>query len=256
MIALAFFRMKLLLKQKLGWGALGAAACYIPFSLFLAFSSYVRPDKIFWDLTTGFCFILAMLFATYLGSHLFYDEQQRKTMSFVLTLNSSRRQWLIGNWLGIAGFLSICILCWTLLITAGALAVSGMLPPSILYQAQIFLLLESVLVLAISILFSFFLRPLLAWYLVMALAMLLHSKTYLEMLVVESHFEGLSKIIYSGILFVLNFLPPLEWWDIRMFIGFQDPIGIFQILLMLLLTAAWTYIILFISKYTLEGKDL
>ena len=253
---LAKFRFKLLLRQKLGWGAMCGAACYVPFALFLAFSSYVRPDKIFWDMSTGFSFVVSMILATYLGSHLFKDEQTRKTLSFVLTLKASRKDWIYGNWCGIAALLGVSIVGWTVLVTLGALLASGIFPPPILYQAQLLLILESVLVLAISMLFSFFMRPLLAWFLVGALCTLLHSKTYLEMLVVESHFEGLTKFVYNSILFILNFLPPLEWWDIRMFVGFYEPVSLFQILLVVGLTMAWTYIILFISRLTLEGKDL
>src|SRR5690349_239350 len=101
MIEIIVFRLRLLLKQKLGWAVLVAALLYVPFSLFLAFSSYVRPDKIYWDLTTGFSFVAAVLLGSYLGSHLFADEQQRKTLSFVLTLKSSRAEWLNGNFFGL-----------------------------------------------------------------------------------------------------------------------------------------------------------
>jgi ABC-type transport system involved in multi-copper enzyme maturation permease subunit len=253
---LAIFRLKLLLKQKLGWAALAAAACYIPFSLSLAFSSYVRPDKIFWDLTTGFCFILAMLFSTYLGSHLFHDEQQRKTLSFVLTLKASRREWIFGNWLGIAAFITFSAVCWTAFISICALLVSKSFPPTILFQAQIFLILESILVLSMAMFFSFYVRPVLAWFLVIAICALLHSKTYLEMLIVESHMEEAGKLTYKGVLFILNFLPPLEWWDIRMFIGFHDSIPMYQMLLMFSVTFAWTYIVLFFSTLKIERMDL
>lgn len=90
MIGLILFRLKLLLKQKLGWGIVAAAAAFFPFALFLAFSSYVRPDKIYWDLSLSFCFIVTVLLSTYLGTHLLHEENQRKTLSFVLTLKVSR----------------------------------------------------------------------------------------------------------------------------------------------------------------------
>src|SRR4051812_885400 len=136
MIELALFRLKLLIKQKLAWGMIAAAAAYFPMALFLAFSSYVRPDKIYWDLSLSFCFLVCILLSTYLGTHLFQEESQRKTLSFVLTLKATRRNWIFANWLGLASMIGASILAWTFLLTASAWAAYGQLPPIILFQAQ------------------------------------------------------------------------------------------------------------------------
>ncbi|MEZ4813898.1 MAG: hypothetical protein R3A80_01660 [Bdellovibrionota bacterium] len=256
MIQLAFFRLKLLLKQKLGWGIIAAAIAFFPFALFLAFSSYVRPDKIYWDLSLSFCFIVSILLSSYLGTHLFQEESQRKTLSFVLTQNISRSNWLFANWLGIGAMITLTIITWTLLLSLGSLSAASDLPPAILYQSQMLLLAESLVVLAISLFFSLHLKPLLSWFAVLALVALLHSKSYLEVLVLESNFSGITKVAYNGMLFILNFLPPLEWWDIKIFVGFQDPFSWDQILVVLGLTAAWSYIFLFLSKIKIETMDL
>lgn len=256
MINLALFRLKLLLKQKLGWGIVAAATAFFPFALFLAFSSYVRPDKIYWDLSLSFCYIVTVLLSTYLGSHLFHDELQRKTLSFVLTLKVSRSEWLIANWLGVGAMLGISIGIWTLLLSLGSLSASGHLPPAILIQAQFLLFTESLVILSLALLFSLYLKPLLSWFAVLAVVALLHSKSYLEILVLESNFSGVTKLLYKVVLFVLNFLPPLEWWDIKIFVGFQDPFSWDQTLVMLGLTVAWSFIFLFASKTRMETMDL
>jgi len=256
MITLALFRFKLLLKQKLGWGIVAAALAFFPFALFLAFSSYVRPDKIYWDLSLSFCFLVLILLSTYLGSHLFQEEIQRKTLSFVLTLKHSRSEWIFSNWLGISLMLSFSLTVWTLLLTVGSLTTASTFPPFVLIQAQLFLLLESVVVLALSFLVSLYLKPLLTWFAVLALIALLHSKSYLEVLVIEAGFTGATKLIYNAVLFVLNFLPPLEWWDIKVFVGFHDPFSLNQVLLVIGLTAAWSYIFLFFAQRKMESMDL
>ncbi len=256
MKGLALFRFKLLIKQKLGWGIVAAATLFFPFALFLAFSSYIRPDKIYWDLSLSFCFLLSILLSTYLGTHLFQEESQRKTLSFVLTLNPSRKEWLYGNWMGIGAMLGFSLTLWTTLLSLGSLAASSHLPPFILFQAQVLVFLESVVILALSFLLSLYLKPLLSWFAILALIALLHSKTYLEILVVEADFSGPTKFLYDSVLFVLNFLPPLEWWDIRVFVGFHDALNFEQFFLVFALTMAWTYIFLFLSQRKLEKMDL
>ncbi len=244
------------MKQKLGWAALSAAFILIPFSLFLALSSFVRPDKIYWDLTTSFSFIISILLSSYLGSHLFYEEQQRKTLSFILTLKNSRAEWIYGKVLGISLFLLFTVLCWTLVMILGSYIYAQDFGPPILWQAQLLMLIEALVILAASLFFSFFLRPLLAWFLTLALATLLHSKSYLELLVKEARLEDTTKWLYKGIIFILNFLPPLEWWDIRMFVGFRDSLDTKQIFTVLCVGAAWIFIILFFSKNKMEKMDL
>lgn len=256
MMTLALFRLRLLIKQKLGWGIVAAAAAFFPFALFLAFSSYVRPDKIYWDLSLSFCYIVIVLLSTYLGTHLFHEELQRKTLSFVLTLKVSRSEWLIGNWIGISAMLGLSLVIWTLLLSFGALSAANSLPPAILYQAQFFLFAESLVILSLAMLYSLYLKPLLSWFAVLASVALLHSKSYLEILVLESNFSGVTKLLYKSVLFILNFLPPLEWWDIKIFVGFQDPISWDQVMVMIGLTIAWSLIFLFLSKTRMETMDL
>ena len=256
MMKLAFFKFKLLMKQKLGWAAISAAFILIPFSLFLGVSSFVRPDKIYWDLTTSFSFIISILLASYLGSHLFYEEQQRKTLSFILTLKNSRAEWIYGKILGISLFLLFTILCWTLIMVLGSYFYARDFGTFILWQTQLLMFVEALVILAASLFFSFFLRPLLAWFLTLALATLLHSKSYLELLVKEARLEDTTKWLYKGIVFILNFLPPLEWWDIRMFLGFRDALDLKQILTVLGVGAAWVFILLFLSKNKMEKMDL
>jgi ABC-type transport system involved in multi-copper enzyme maturation permease subunit len=256
MIAIALFRLRLLIKQKLGWGIIAAASAFFPFALFLAFSSYVRPDKIYWDLSLSFCYIVTVLLSTYLGTHLFHEELQRKTLSFVLTLKVSRSEWLIGNWIGIGAMLGVSLTIWTVLLSLGAITTANALPPAILFQAQFLLFAESLVILSLAMLYSLYLKPLLAWFAILASIALLHSKSYLEILVLESNFTGVTKVLYKSVLFILNFLPPLEWWDIKIFVGFQDPFSWDQSLVMLGLTIAWSQIFLFFSKTRMETMDL
>jgi len=256
MMKLAFFKFKLLMKQKLGWAAISAAFILIPFSLFLAVSSFVRPDKIYWDLTTSFSFIISILLSSYLGSHLFYEEQQRKTLSFILTLKNSRAEWIYGKYLGISFFLLFNILCWTLLMVLGSYVYALDFGPAILWQTQLLMFIEALIILAASIFFSFFLRPLLAWFLTLAIMTILHSKSYLELLVKEARFDETTKFLYKGIIFVLNFLPPLEWWDIRMLVGFRESIEFKQMITVVSLGFAWIFIIIFLSKNKMEKMDL
>lgn len=253
---LALFRFQVLLRQKMGWGVLGGASLFFPFALFLATSSYVRPDKIYWDLCSGFCFLVSILLVSYLGTHLFQEENNRKTLSFVLTHGSTREKWVLGNFAGISLLVSFAVLSWTLVLSLGALIFTHELPPLLLYQAQFYLLLESFVILAFAMLFSFFLRPLLAWLLLLSLTSLLHSKGYLETLIVEANYTGPLKLIYNTVIFVLNFLPPLEWWDIRMFVGFDEPVPLLHALGMLAITFAWTTLGLFLSRLKMEMIDL
>jgi ABC-type transport system involved in multi-copper enzyme maturation permease subunit len=256
MKALALFRFKILLKQKLGIAMLVAGVFFFPFALFLAFSSYVRPDKIYWDLSSSFSFMMSILLASYLGSHLFQEEKERKTLSLLLSTRFSRSEWISGNILGIATLLALCLLAWTTLLCVGSWLAAKSLPPNILFQSQALIFFESLIFLSFAFLLSLYLKPLLSWLSLLSAGLLLHSKTHLEQLLVENTFEGLSRWLYKGVLFILNFFPPLEWWDIRIFIGFHGALEWEQFFFILLLSLAWIYVALFLARRKMEKMDL
>jgi ABC-type transport system involved in multi-copper enzyme maturation permease subunit len=256
-LALVLLRFRLLLRQKIGWVSLLVGLALILIGYSTASVSFVSPQKIFWDFALGLSFVLVHVLALYLGAQLFNDEKERRTLHLVLVGGVSRPQWLVGNilgiWLGLVAIDSIWFVT-TWLVSLASFSWAG---AWILIQVKILQALSVLVVLAFTSLFSLLLRPLLALFLSGALFLFLYSVSSVERVFSDPQTGMLNEARWAlSVLKVSRFLPPLEWFDLKMFVGYESQIAWSTFGYTVALGCAWTAILLGLASWRFQKLDL
>jgi ABC-type transport system involved in multi-copper enzyme maturation permease subunit len=253
----AHVRFLLLVRQKLGWISFLVGIGLVMLSLITAQVSFVNPQKIFWDFGHSVLFILQAVLSIYLGSQLFSDEKNRRTMHLVLSGGISRTIWFCGNILGIWLAIVSMLAFWVGLVAATSQVVFQKFPLVMSLQAVGLMCLESAIVLLLGFFISLFVRPLLALLATGVLVFLLHSLTSLQLIFADKQVGAFVDTGVAGtVLFLSRFFPPLEWLDLKIFIGFQDSISWQQYLLLMVSGSIWVFILAVFGKFRFERMDL
>jgi ABC-type transport system involved in multi-copper enzyme maturation permease subunit len=222
---LARWRFFLLRKQKIFLTALVLGVLALLLSLAVASSSYLVPAKIYWDFVLGFVFVASAFLAIYASAGLFHDEKQRRTMHLMLASGISRRTWAWGNYLGVLSAHVALVLLWSLLAALFTALLPDAGEPSyalIVTQAQGALVLELFILTGMGFCFSFFLRPVLALVATLALALFLHSQISLLAVLADPQTGAFNTPVMQPILqWLVPLLPPLEWYDLRLLVGYE-----------------------------------
>jgi ABC-type transport system involved in multi-copper enzyme maturation permease subunit len=253
----AFIRFILLIRQRLGWMSFLVGVGLVFLSLITAQVSFVNPAKIFWDFGHSVLFVLQSLLSIYLGSQIFTDEKNRRTLHLVLSCGVSRLGWFTGNLLGIWLAILAMLSFWFILLALTSTLVFGSYPWLISFQATILMWVESAVVLVLGFFISLFVRPLIALLATGILVLFLHSLTSLHLIFSDKQVGAYIETDGAGfVLFLARFLPPLEWLDIKMFIGFEDQIAWGQFCFLLLSGFIWTFILAIVSQLKFRRMDL
>ncbi|HVJ64544.1 MAG TPA: ABC transporter permease subunit [Bdellovibrionota bacterium] len=240
---LARWRFFLLRKQKIFLTAMVLGVLALLLSLAVASSSYLVPVKIYWDFVLGFVFVAASFLAVYASTGLFSDEKQRRTLHLLLAAGITRRAWVWGNYFGVLAAHIALVLLWSLL--AGAFA--WFLPDAneapllaIVSQAQGAFVMELFILAAMGFCFSFFLRPVLALIATLALTLFLHSQISLLTVLADQQTGAFNTPVLQPILqWIVPFLPPLEWYDLRLLVGYESSTDITLLVKLSLMALAW-----------------
>ncbi|NCN40171.1 ABC transporter permease subunit [bacterium] len=254
---LALLRLHLLLRQKLAWITLLVGAVLIFLCLIVANVSFVSPAKIFWDFALGISFLAQHFMAIFLAATLLGDEQQKRTLHLLLVNGASRGQWLLGNLVGV--FVALCLadLFWFLISGLTSFLFYGTSLSSLLIQVKLLQAASVLVVLAFSQFFSVVLKPMLATVLSIVLTIFLYSISSVKRVFADETAGHLIGANWS--LKVLNLskvLPPLEWYDWKIFVGYTE-VKSWSILVGLLLFALlWTTLISGFSIIAFRKKDL
>lgn len=255
--ALAYLRFWLLLRQKLGLISIAAGIGLLAMSLFTARVSFVNPEKIFWDFALAVMFVLQMALAVYLGTQTFGDERNRRTLHLVLSAGISRGSWIVANVFGLWLALTLMLAFWFVLSLATSWLVFGSAPFHMSLQVVILTAAEVMVVLFMGVLCSLVVRPLLALAAGASLVMALHSVSTLEGILAD---PNIGRFVDQGgaqiLLKVTRLLPPLEWFDLKPFVGYQDSISWMLVGSTLLLGILWSFVLALIAILKFDRMDL
>ncbi|MEO5667281.1 MAG: ABC transporter permease subunit [Bdellovibrionota bacterium] len=254
---LVFLRLRLLLRQKIGWLSLLAGLFFILVGYTTATISFVSPAKIFWDFALGLSFVLVHLLGLYLAAQLFHDEKERRTLHLVLVSGVSRSRWLVANILGIFLGLMVIEAAWfgmTEIMGVGLLESWG---GWIVVQAKLLQAMSLLIVLSYTALFSLMLRPLLALILSLSLTVFLYSMSSIERVFSDELSGAFVNSTWAlSVIKIAKFLPPLEWFDLKMFVGYHDQIAWSTVGLTMLLGLAWSALLLGLASWRFSRLDL
>jgi ABC-type transport system involved in multi-copper enzyme maturation permease subunit len=257
---IAKWRFFLLRRQRLFLGAmlLGFFAIFICYAV--ASSSFLHPDKIYWDFVLGFSFVATMFLSVYTSSNLFGDERQRRTLHLILASGISRRDWLVGNFIGIYLVHAALVGIWTVAaaILSFAISVEGPgIDGAIIMQAQLALAFELFIVTSMALCFAFYLRPALALILCLVLVLFLHSQISLLSVLGDAQTGAYNNAMLQPLLqWVVPFFPALEWYDLRLLVGYENRIELKTILTLALMALGWTLFWIELGFLKFRKKDL
>ena len=254
---IAKIRVVLLLKQRLGWVSLVLGLGIVVFSAVLAGVSYVNPAKIFWDFSLAASFLLQGGLALFVGTQLFHDEKQRRTLHLLLSHGLSRREWLLGNALGVwislvtmdvIWFLGTCAVGWLSFGTHGDL---------LILQCKLLQQVEVLVLLSFSMLFSLWMRPLVALFGALALTAFSHSADSIRR-IFSDQISGrfVSQAGVRLVLWVEKFMPPLDWFNLRDLVGYESAISNTSLGLIVLVGLMWSAFFFALSLLSFEKFDL
>lgn len=255
--ALLLLRIRLLLRQKLGWFALTAGFVFILLSLITAEVSYLAPEKIFLDLALGLSFVAQHFLAILLASQLFAEEQRSRTLHLVLSNGASREHWLWANALG----LLFVICCVDLLWFAATWLCHSVFFfgawPVLTFQIKLLQWASVAIVIGFTQLLSLLLRPLLAMAASASLVFFLYSNSAIEAIFADTTSGRFVSSTWAlWIVKATEFLPQLEWLDWKVFLGSSDGKSWSVLFGLLLMSLLWTLFFAVASSMVLRKKDL
>lgn len=253
----AALRFALLWKQRLGWMAAAAGAACVILSWLFADVSFQNPVRIFWDFALGGSFVLQAGLVTYLGSQLFFDEKNRRTLHLLLASGVPRSAWLAGNAFGLWAAVAAMNLLWLLLAGFVSYSCFGVSPAWIVFEAQWAVAVEMLVVVATGLLFSLWVRPVLAFAATLAGFVFLHSVGAVERIFADRESGRLIRADgVKTLLHLARFLPPLEWFDLRVFVGYQNSVPPATLGTLTLLGFLWALLLIGFAVWRFEGMDL
>ncbi len=250
-------RVMLLLRQKLGWMSIIVGLLLVVLSLIVAQVSFINPLKIFWDFALGASFTLQILLGLFLSTQVFNDEKYRRTLHLVLSGGVHRAAWLLGMGLGIWVVLVIMNGAWFLVsgVMAGLHFNSWdwMMP----LQSTIALSLETLVLVFLGLFISMWVKPVLSLTLAALLTVLLHSLTSLQRVFTDPQ---VGRFIDDGgsawVLWAARLLPPLEWFDLKVMVGYQSSVEWSLLLQLAVLSILWSAVLAAAAWLRFDRMDL
>jgi ABC-type transport system involved in multi-copper enzyme maturation permease subunit len=250
-------RFSLLIRQKFGWVSFLVGIFLILIGFSTANVSYISPAKIFFDFALGLSFVFLHLLAIYLAAQVFYDEKDRRTLHLILVGGVTRAQWIVGNVLGLWLGLVLIDFLWLLITLGMAGLFLGHWGHEILLQVKITQAASLLVVSSLTLLLALILRPILAIAASVSLTLFLYSQSAVERIFSD---PTSGHLIDSGwalsVLKVAKIFPPLEWFDLKNFVGYETAVSWALTGGLLSLGIFWAALLLGLSVWRFNKMDL
>ncbi|MBS1982780.1 MAG: ABC transporter permease subunit [Bdellovibrionales bacterium] len=257
LVQVARLRFSLLWRQRLGWASLVAGILAALISLLFARVSYLKPQKIFWDFVLGASFVLQSLLMSYLASHAVADERNRRTLPLLIASGIPRGAWMLGQLLGLwLGVVALGFVWFVVAWVAGALGLGD--PISLLpFESQWIVSMEMLVLAAAAALLSLFIRPVLAFTATLVLEAFLHSVGAIERIFTDPQTKRyIDDFGVRSVLKLSQFLPPLEWFDLRVLVGYRPYVSFGVMLELSLLAGLWFLLLSLAALRRFDRMDL
>jgi len=145
-------------RDRLFFAILGVALLFIAGSLIFGSISLGQDVKIVTDFGLAGVYLFSILIAIFLGTNLIYKELEQRTAYIILSKAVTRTQFIIGKFLGLCETLLVANLIMSVVYIPIVWYMSGFFP-KIALLAIGFQYLETIVFIALTILFSTFASP-------------------------------------------------------------------------------------------------
>jgi ABC-type transport system involved in multi-copper enzyme maturation permease subunit len=233
-------------------GALVISVFFILFSLFVGSISLDQDTKIIQDTGLTVIFLLQIFVAIFVGASLIFKEVERKTFFILIPKPLKRSEIIIGKWIGLlmttmaVSGLTAVVYFGILFIRGASLALAwGLL------LAIVLGLVETAVVILISILFSSLTSPILASLYTTSLFFIGHSSDVIYS-VIEQHKESFWRFVYY---FFYYLFPNLEKFNIRNDVIYQILPSAKDVILILLYAAAYSVFVYALAVMVFKRRE-
>lgn len=226
------------------------ALVFIGYALFMSTLSLGEDAHVVRTLGLAGIYLLGLVTTIFLGSSLIYREFEQRTLYFVLAKPVSRTQLIIGKFLGLYASIALGIIGMTV-VYLGVVAFAGGGFDTLALLAVFFELLEIAVLIALTIFFSSFARPLSAVLYSIIAVYIGHSLGQLMSVAQKS--GAFLRYILETIYYVL---PNLEKFNIRDMIVYGSAPGMLAIATAVAYALLWVVILLYVALLIFKHREL
>jgi ABC-type transport system involved in multi-copper enzyme maturation permease subunit len=224
----------------------------IGFSLFVASISIDQNTRVIINFSITAIYLLQVFVAIFIGSMLMYKEFERRTFFLILPKPISLESIIIGKALGLTATTAVVTGISTFGLWAILLVEGGQLYILPILYSVIFSILESTLLILVSILFSGITSPILAAIYTLGIYFLGHSTEIIRFILAQNT----SLVREYALTFTYYVLPNLEKFNLRNDIIYNNTPTLTISLLTLLYFICYALVIFLITRITLRKKEL
>lgn len=239
-----------IIRDRILYGLVVFALLLIGISLALGQLSFSEQVRISVDFGFSSIHLSAVIMAVFLGSSLVAKEIDKKTIMTLLVRPITRLQFLVGKSLGLAGVITVLVggLAIVLAIVSWGLG----LRPDLRFVVGLYgVLLESLLLLGMTIFFSTFARPVMVVVFSIGIFLIGHWVDNLAFFGEKSQsyfFSAFSQVI-------IRLFPNLEVFNWRSLFIYNDPIPTRQLLLATANSLSWFVLAVLVAAFVFRRRD-
>ncbi len=171
---IAIHTFKSLLHEKILFNVFGITVLLLFFGYLASQLVYGHQDRVMLDMGLMLNAISIFMVAIGIGARFLRSEQESKTIYLYLSRPISRTTFLMGRFLGMSSFVLINFLILTMILCGSLIFVDGHVSLAF-FQSVLLTGLESMILLAGGLMFSFWLRPAIVIMVMLALVFLGHN---------------------------------------------------------------------------------
>jgi len=239
-----------IIRDRILYGIFIFGILFIFMSLLLGNLSFAETARIVTNLGLAAAQLTAVIVSIFVGSTLVSREIEKQTILTLLSRPLSRFTFLIGKFWGLTAVVVLSVALMSLILS-GLLSFYGQTNWAIYWLASLGIVLECIVLVAFSVLFSSFARPALAVIFSVSIWITGHGVGDLEYFSSKSE----SPFIREGGHVLARLLPQLEAFNWRNQVTYNEFPQVHVVLQAVLLCVLWCVISLAIARFIFNRRD-
>ena len=181
MIHIVLHTFKVLIREKIIFNVFGITILLLFFDYLASQLVYGHQDRVMLDLGLMMNALSIISVSIAIGSRFFRQDIESKTIYLFLTRPISRTNYYLGRFLGMAMFLCVNFLFLVLVLWGSVILMQGKISLAF-FQSSFLTFLEALILVAGSLMFSFWLRPALVSMVMLTIVFLGHNHQLIDSL--------------------------------------------------------------------------